>query len=416
MSLNYWICSINTGNGARFLKNMASTRKRLVVKKPKTKNQNKSMKLVPRKKNQQNRNQQPQKTIQNRRKRGNRRQQTNNTQYGGPFNMQKGASRDYRCVVAEETIGLQASNDSANFGVLNVYNINPGNAITFPLLSQEAAVFETYKFEYLEFYSVPSVSGYAAGGQTGSVSLSVDFNASHAQPISYTAAVDLDPADEDLPCNDLRIILPPEKMHAQNIAKFIRTGGLPGSSDIKTYDVGNLFVCAEGLSATQFNVNRLYCRYKCHLYTRVDVAGAGAPQNNSVTALFDNAAALTSTVSYQPVLTTAASATVVSQNGLGVVNTAGSIVPPAGNYLLTVNVNFIASGENITYGQLTVVKNANILDFGQYFMAGTGVESISLNQTTFISCNGTDALTVPIKATFGTGTVAAYTIFTLVAI
>jgi len=374
------------------------------------------MKLVPRKKNQQNRNQQPQKTTQNRRKRGNRRQQTNNTQYGGPFNMQKGASRDYRCVIAEETIGLQASNDSANFGVLNVYNINPGNATTFPLLSQEAAVFETYKFEYLEFYSVPSVSGYAAGGQTGSVSLSVDFNASHAQPISYTAAVDLDPADEDLPCNDLRIILPPEKMHAQNIAKFIRTGGLPGSSDIKTYDVGNLFVCAEGLSATQFNVNRLYCRYKCHLYTRVDVAGAGAPQNNSVTALFDSGAALTSTVAYQPLLAAAASATVVSTNGIGVVNTAGSLVPPAGNYVLMADTNFAASGENITEAILLIVKNGNTLDFGQYFLAGTGIEYISLHQTTFLSCNGTDAITLSIKAVFGTGTVAASTILTLVAI
>jgi len=401
---------------------MASTRKRLVVKKPKTKNQNKSMKLVPRKKNQQNRNQQPQKTTQNRRKRGNRRQQTNNTQYGGPFNMKKGTSRDYRCVVAEETIAIQPSNDSANFGVLNVYNINPGNAITFPLLSQEAAVFETYKFEYLEFYSVPSVSGYAAGGQTGSVSISVDFNASHAQPISYTAAVDLDPSDEDLPCNDLRIILPPEKMHAQNLAKFIRTGGLPGSSDIKTYDVGNLFVCAEGLSATQFNVNRLYCRYKCHLYTRVDVAGAGAPQNNSVTFLVDYDAALTTATPYQPLLASTNTTARAVTNGIGVVNTAGSIVAPAGNYLLMCSMVANAANNTGSTFYLNVFKNAVLQNpISNTATAANTVTSalteyITLNTSQYITCNGTDAITLSIEGVFGSGGGTATTTFLLVAI
>jgi len=382
---------------------MASTRKRLVVKKPKTKNQNKSMKLVPRKKNQQNRNQQPQKTTQNRRKRGNRRQQTNNTQYGGPFNMQKGASRDYRCVIAEETIGLQASNDSANFGVLNTYNINPGNATTFPLLSQEAAVFETYKFEYLEFYSVPSVSGYAAGGQTGSVSLSVDFNASHAQPISYTAAVDLDPADEDLPCNDLRIILPPEKMHAQNIAKFVRTGGLPGSSDIKTYDVGNLFVCAEGLSATQFNVNRLYCRYKCHLYTRVDVAGAGAPQNNSVSFFKSSAgeASGSTTVLKQLVLATAVT------NGISVVNTAGSMVPPAGNYLVDYTINsYNSSDAENGISTLDFQKNGTSVYTVNYQPVNTySIEFQYITGMQYVTANGTDAFTLWMANDYSSGTV-----------
>jgi hypothetical protein len=336
--------------------------------------------------------------------------------------MKKGTSRDYRCVVAEETIAIQPSNNSANFGVLNVYNINPGNATTFPLLSQEAAVFETYKFEYLEFYSVPSVSGYAAGGQTGSVSLSVDFNASHAQPISYTAAVDLDPADEDLPCNDLRIILPPEKMHAQNIAKFIRTGGLPGSSDIKTYDVGNLFICAEGLSATQFNVNRLYCRYKCHLYTRVDVAGAGAPQNNSVTSLVDSQAALTTLTPYQPLLAATATTARPVSNGISVVNTAGSIVPPAGNYLLNVSTTFSSSSQVLSTCILNVLKNTiaqnPIANGNTYEFNNTAALTgdVTLSGSIYVTCNGTDAITLSIEAIFSAGTVNATTSFVLVAI
>jgi len=351
-------------------------------------------------------NQQPQKTTSRRKKRGNRGQQTNNTSYGGPFNMAKGTSRDYRCVVAEETIGLQASNDSANFGVLNTYNINPGNVTTFPLLSQEAAVFETYKFEYLEFYSVPSVSGYAAGGQTGSVSLSVDFNAAHAQPVSYTAAVDLDPSDEDLPCNDLRIILPPEKMHAQNIAKFIRTGGLPGSSDIKTYDVGNLFVCAEGLSATQFNVNRLYCRYKCHLYTRVDVAGAGAPQNNSV-ALFHSSGysetIATTTTPQNLVLATSVT------NGISVVNNAGSFIFPAGNYLIDLFLNSTNTSDDTVYLTVDIFKNAASVTGSSgattgVVSGGAKMEYFTLNYSWFISSNGTDAYTFPVAASFSGGT------------
>jgi len=374
-------------------------------------NQNKPKSKPKTRKN--NNNQQPQKTRKSRRNKRTR----NQNMYGGPFSMKKNTSRDYRCVVAEETIGTIASNNSTAFGVLNTFNINPGNATSFPLLSQEAAVFETYKFDYLEFYTVPSVSGFAAGGQTGSVSISVDFNASHAQPISYTAAVDLDPNDEDLPCNDLRIVLPPEKMHQQNLAKFIRTGGLPGSSDIKTYDVGNLFVCCEGLNASQFNVNRLYVKYKCHLYTRVDVAGAGAPQNNSVTSFQDTNAALTTATPYQPLLAAAASATVVNVNGINVVNTAGSIVPPAGNYLWNFNCYYHCTGSSLTLVQASVNKNVSQQGPTAEIQSSAMLANyLSLHLDGYISCNGTDAITTSILADFSAGTTTATSVFTLVAI
>jgi hypothetical protein len=347
-------------------------------------------------------NAQPQKKSnarRNRRKNPNGRQ-TNNTTYGGQFVSKKSSSRDYRCVVAEETVGIQASTGSSTFSVLGVYNLNPGNVNTFPLLSIEAAVFETYHFEYLEFYTVPSVSGYAAGGQQGSVSLSVDFNASHAAPSTYTAAVDLDPNSEDLPCNDLDLVLPYEKMHIQNIAKFVRQGGLPGSSDIKTYDVGNLFVCAEGLSPTVFNVNRLYCRYKCHLYTRVDVRGAGPPQNNSVTQYFESDYGLTTEI--PAVIYFEESIT----DGIGIPGVSGIFTPPAGNYLVNVELIFSNTSAALTFASISMFVNA--IDIGDAIWNLVAVANvITLSFTSWVPCSGKDTVSIQALTNFGSGSTNA---------
>jgi len=321
-------------------------------------------------------------------------------------------------VVKEEPIGVIASNNSANFGVLANYAINPGQATTFPLLSQEAAEYETYMFEALEFFTVPLVSEYAAGGQTGETVIAVNFNASLPTPGSQTAALTLEPCDGNLPCLPLEIRCAKEMMHKRSNAKFVRTGNLPGQSDIKEYDVGNLFVTGEGLSATQFNVCRLFVRYRCRLFTRVNLAGQGAPANNSVSQLLANAnEVMTSTVLY----TLLFADTMLADgyyNGLNVVNAAGAITLAAGNYMIFAVVSFTFTG-NSTIAEIGIYKNAlvaTITTSGALEYPSGAYPFLTVDGACFVTMNGTDTISVKAISTFSTGALHANGILTIVAI
>jgi hypothetical protein len=303
-------------------------------------------------------------------------------------------------VVKEEPIGVIESNNSVNFGVLATYAINPGQATTFPLLSQEAAEYETYEFELLEFFTVPMVSEYATGGQTGEMCIAVNFNASLPQPASQTAALTLEPCDANLPCLPLDIRCPRDQMCKRSNGKFVRTGNLPGQSDIKEYDVGNLFVTGEGLSATQFNAARLFVRYRCRLFTRVNIVNQGAPTNNSVT-LFSsvNEASGATTVNTQMLLAT------VITNGLNVVNTTGSLTIPAGNYLIDLLVAAIDTSSNMTLLQATLYKNG--VQFGptMYESEVGNANALSVSGPFYFTSNGTDTLSLKTTATYSAGVV-----------
>jgi hypothetical protein len=294
----------------------------------------------------------------------------------------------------EEPIGVIASNNSAAFGVLATYVINPGQVATFPLLALEAADYETYRFELLEFFTVPLVSEYATGGQTGEIAVAVNFNASLPQPASQTAALTLEPVDANLPCLPLEITCPKAQMFKQSNAKFVRTGNLPGQSDIKEYDVGNLYVTGEGLSATQFNVCRLFVRYRVRLFTRVNLTNQGAPTNNTV-AVFQSATAESATTTVPVNMLMATS----SVNGISVVNTSGSFVLKAGLYLCDVMVTVNSSGATFSNATLDIKKNGTSV----FVVGPSQIEPVSnygeISAFWFIQSNGTDAYTFPVNIT-----------------
>jgi hypothetical protein len=324
-------------------------------------------------------------------------------------------------VTKEEPIGVIASNDSASFGLLATYAINPGQANTFPLLSQEAAEYETYLFELLEFFTVPLVSEYASGGQTGEMAIAVNFNASLPQPASQTAQLTLEPCDANLPCLPLDIRCPKEAMHKRSNAKFVRTGNLPGQSDIKEYDVGNLFVTGEGLSATQFNVCRLFVRYRCRLFTRVNLANQGAPINNSVTQFVDANAGLVNGTPFTCLFAGVSSTTQTVTNGLNAVNAGGSITLPAGNYMIHLNCQFYDSNNDIGYCQMSLAKNGTVqYPLNSYTTAFSDVSAVenavTVSFCSYMSLNGTDAITVIITSNHSGGTTTSLCLLTIMAI
>lgn len=323
----------------------------------------------------------------------------------------KGFGRKQSIVVEEmEYIGEISSNSTA-FSLLSSYPVNPGQASTFPWLSTVAKNYEKYKFLKLEWVYKPEVSQYAPNGQTGKVLMSMDYDASDAQPTSKAQMEDVLPHADVMPYQQLVLRCNPREMHANSDAKFIRTGNLPGNSDIKTYDAGNLHVGISGISTNNGVLGELHARYVVELSIPVLNPTNQAPINNSVT-LFQSIgeASGASTVSKQMLLAT------TTTNGLQAVNTAGSIVLPPGNYLIDVVTAAQNSNNGMTLIQSELRKNGTIIGPTSYDVDIGSTNALSVSINMYVSLNGTDALTLTNTATYSTGTTLQYISFRILSV
>jgi len=239
--------------------------------------------------------------------------------------------------------------------VNTAFPINPGQVLTFPWLSKQAAQWEKYRWEYLEFYYKPEVSAFATQGQAGKVILSCDYDASDAPPSSKQQAEDTDPHTDAMPYEDLLLQLDPRQMFEMADSKYVRPGGLPGSTDIKTYDSGNINVSTIANTNSSL-IGELHVRYAVVFEVPVlETSAGGSTAANNQVAFFQSSSSqgLTTGVSANILLQTA------SANGIGAVNTSGSIVVPAGNYL--VDYVGIAGATAITNFTLSINKNAGAI-------------------------------------------------------
>jgi len=330
-----------------------------------------------------------------------------------------GFGKRKRILISEsEFISEIAVANEPNFNVALNLPINPGQASTFPWLSTIAKQYEKYCFKSLQFVYKPEVTQYnPTSSAVGKVMLSCDYDASDSPPNSKQQVEDTDPHADCMPYERMSLFLNPDELHKNSDAKFVRPAGLPGSSDIKTYDCGNLYVSNQGQTGNGVNLGELHVVYTVELSVPVLESTNKAPVNYSVTSLQDTSAALTTATAYQPLLAAAASTTVVNVNGIGVVNTAGSIVPPPGNYFWTSSAQFVCSGLYMTQCALEFEKNGNVQGPVGYLYSNAYLgEECTLNLSGYISCNGTDAITLVVQSSFASGTVACTTVLNLMAI
>jgi hypothetical protein len=239
------------------------------------------------------------------------------------------------------------------------------------------------------------------------VILSFDADASDPPPFNKQEAEDVMPMVDGMSYQTVNLNIPKFILQSHHDSFYVRPGNLPGGSDIKTYDLGNLFVSTIGQGGAVPNMMELRVRYTCRLMIPILENTAAAPQNNQVTNLIDSKAALSTTVAYQPLLATAATTALAVTNGLNVVNTAGSIVPPPGNYLLDVNIDVATTNgsDAITSVAINILKNGviqnpNSSTYTSAIGNAAGIGGVHNAYNLYMSCNGTDAITISILASF----------------
>jgi hypothetical protein len=194
------------------------------------------------------------------------------TAKGNPRNSQAAGNKQRLVVQESEYIGEITPSAYPAFS-LQQYAVNPGQAGTFPWLSTIARNFEKYEFEALAFVYKREVSEYAANGQTGKVIMSFDTDASDPAPANKQAMEDTDPHCDCMPSENMRLVVPQAMLKQFKDAMYVRPGAQPANTDIKTYDLGNLFVACQGTAANTA-VGELHVEYRLRLMIPVLEAAA----------------------------------------------------------------------------------------------------------------------------------------------
>jgi hypothetical protein len=244
------------------------------------------------------------------------------------------------------------------------YAVNPGQIAIFPWLYKLAALYEKYRFEMLEFYYKPEVSQYATNGQAGKVMLSFDFDSSDPPPTIKQQVEDTYPHADGMPYETIRLNLDPKELSNFVKMHYVRTASLPGGSDIKTYDVGNLNVCTTGNTNTSV-LGELRVRYSCRLDVPILQSVAIAPKNYSMSSFTTQVANTAPVASYVSGLTANAAlefATIISVNGPVYSISQGVFgVTQACNLLASCDATVFELGGTLQRGGLTLYKNATCL-------------------------------------------------------
>lgn len=150
---------------------------------------------------------------------------------------------------------VQDINGSVGFAVTK-FSINPGLTSLFPWLCPIARQYETYIVNRMQY----EFETQRASTVDGRVMLFVDYDASDTTPVNKgqllnEASAVSSPVRES--CVHTSLV---HNLHKFSKEKFVRSGTIDDNTDIKTVDVGNLFVATQGCADTSA-VGELYIDY-----------------------------------------------------------------------------------------------------------------------------------------------------------
>ena len=259
------------------------------------------------------------------------------------------------------------------------FALNPGIQETFPWLSAIANRFESYRFHALRFCYEPAVSTTTPG----TAMLVVDYDASDAGPDTKTVALSYESSVRSAPWDSCEFIARTEDLHKAK-SNFVRAGSVP-NTDIKLYDIGNLFVATQG-QLTTAEIGELYVEYDVELMT---------PQMNNSAPSLDLLNSTGAGVATNAMLGTPASVAVASDgitsNIPYVQNDAATLtLEQAGTYLLET----IASAATSVFFSNVLVTGANTVKLISSLVGPLGPTSFAnyvfkANRGDFVRMTGT---------------------------
>lgn len=150
---------------------------------------------------------------------------------------------------------------SVNFAS-TAYAVNPGLAQTFTWLAPIANQFESYLLRSLSFEFETQKSA----STSGSIMLAMDYDASDPAPINKQQLMSYHDSVRSAVWGECCFTADARDLQKFGVQRYVRSGALAANLDIKTFDVGNLFIATQGC-ADATAIGELYVKYDVELIT-----------------------------------------------------------------------------------------------------------------------------------------------------
>lgn len=171
---------------------------------------------------------------------------------------------DCRISHREYITDIVAGAGSPSAFAVQALSVNPGQVGTFQWLSRIAANYESYKFSRLKFdYATEAPSSLG-----GTLVLALDYDAEDAAPVSKQQAMSYRSSVRSAPWAPCQHTSLGEDL-SKSKTNFVRPGAQPAGTDIKTYDIGNLFIISQGVTTASAALGELWVEYDVLLMTPV---------------------------------------------------------------------------------------------------------------------------------------------------
>lgn len=151
--------------------------------------------------------------------------------------------------------------EQVGFQLQYQFGINPGNSGLFPWLSTVARRFEMYKFRSLRIIYEPQTGTTSSG----TIMLAIDYDASDLPPLDKTQMMSYKNAVRSPQWSGCVHQSASADLHRLK-TNYVLSGVAPPNSDIKTFDIGNLFVAVQSSGEIQAS-GELYVEYDVDLIT-----------------------------------------------------------------------------------------------------------------------------------------------------
>lgn len=235
----------------------------------------------------------------------------------------------------KETERIGTVMGSNAFSVVGNYPLNPGLPSSFPWLSATASQYEKYRVHKIT-YRYKNLKGTASDGN---ILMAFDFDSLDAPPTSAIQMTQYTRCTDGSPWRIFEMSIVPTG------AELYTRSGIPAGADLKTYDLGRLFVAAEGCADSSAH-GYLEVEYDIELMKKQSPASGGVSTNRQVT--FYTGSGQTS---LGPTIGWSVAPTVVA-NPIGVsVTLAGVYTLPAGSYIVTIQTMVDSTAGTLTFWQ-----------------------------------------------------------------
>lgn len=189
------------------------------------------------------------------------------------------------CTITHREYITDITSTAAAF-LISVFNINSGLVSSFPWLAQVASRFESYTFERLTYIYEPMVPT----STPGSLMMAIDFDATDSAPANKVTLMSYAGATRSSVFDSTRLSTTSIDRKKMVHERYVRSGALLGNNDIKTYDVGNLYVATVGTpNAVTTILGELYVEYTVRLRTpqiqtapNLNLSGRRAAQQGTI--------------------------------------------------------------------------------------------------------------------------------------